>query len=402
MASHSPQLEAVLSRFAAQPGVSAGSSAQLRDALRADPDLSKQLDLQARAGQLRDFVVQPPGGTSPNLAGTYDIQTGVVTLPAASLQPTGTTANSDLRAVLQVQQMFVAFAHSTYQDSVRSTHPVTQDMLDNLQSSVNRSPFLAEEIKRSATTIDTSDARNPQRANLQGFGFVGPGVAAGGTYDGNRKIMNLPPLGLQSSSAANPSGRFNPQDMTFVLGHEIQHSFNHASKNPATAKFLTQVEIQSKVKGPVHDYTGELRDYIQAGREDEAKAEIAGWNALLSREKQANPAANGLDVMLATKLDRTLDFVEQDKTSSSLKHCLSLVYPSIKTALFPNRPATSPRWASTTLTGPLNSTRSPASARYTSASIAIKPANSSLLRITPIITAPGLSNRSCRPKIART
>ncbi|MCC8468986.1 XVIPCD domain-containing protein [Xanthomonas phaseoli] len=319
MASHSPQLEAVLSRFAAQPGVSAGSSAQLRDALRADPDLAKHLDLQAQAGQLRDFVVQPPGGNSPNLVGTYDIQTGVVALPAASLRPTGITATSDLKAVLQVQQMSVAFAHSTYQDATRNTYPVTQDMLDNLQSSINRSPFLAEEIKRSATTIDTSDARNPQRANLEGFGFVGPGVAAGGTYDGNRKLMNLPPLGLQSSSAANPSGRFNPQDMTFVLGHEIQHSFNHASKNQATAKFLAQVEIQSKVKGPVHDYTAELRDYIQAGREDEAKAEIAGWNALLSREKQANPAANGLDVMLATKLDRTLDFVEQDKTSSSLK-----------------------------------------------------------------------------------
>ncbi|CAD0298642.1 XVIPCD domain-containing protein [Xanthomonas hortorum] len=318
MANHSPQLEAALSQFSAQQGVTPDQTTQLRDALRADPKLLNQLDRQAQSGQLRGFALQA-ASSAPNLAGTYDIQSGVITLPATSLQPSGATASSDLKATLQVQQMSVAFAHSTYQDSARNSHPVTQDMLNNLQSSINRSPFLAAEVKRSATSIDVSDTHNPKRANLEGFGFVGPGVAAGGTYDGNNKIMNLPPIGLQSFSPASPSGRFNPQDMTFVLGHEIQHSFKHTSKNQATTRFLTEVDNQSKTRGPAHDYTNELKDFIQAGREDEAKAEIAGWNALLSREKQTNPNANGMDVMLATKLDRTLDFVEQDKTSSSLK-----------------------------------------------------------------------------------
>lgn len=83
--------------------------------------------------------------------------------------------------------MSVAFAHSTYQDAARTSHPVTQDMVSNLQSSINNSPFLADEIKKAATTIDASDTHNPKRANLEGFGFVGPGQAAGGTYDGNQK-----------------------------------------------------------------------------------------------------------------------------------------------------------------------------------------------------------------------
>ncbi|NHF68034.1 XVIPCD domain-containing protein [Xanthomonas hortorum] len=291
--------------------------AQLRGALTNDAKLLSQFEQQVQAGQLRGFAVQAASNVQPNLAGTYDIQSGMVTLPAASLQPSGTTATSDLKAALQVQQMSVAFAHSTYQDPAKNHRPVTQDMLDNLQSSINKSPYLADEIKRAATTVDVSDTRNPKRAQLEGFGFVGPGVSAGGTYDGNQKIMSLPTIGLQSVSPTTPGGRFNPQDLTFVLGHEIQHSFNHSSKAQATVKFLADVDHQSKSKGPVHDYTDELKNYIQAGREDEAKAEIAGWNALLSREREQNPHGNGLNLMLATQTQRQLDFIAADPVNPS-------------------------------------------------------------------------------------
>ncbi|WP_372360526.1 XVIPCD domain-containing protein [Xanthomonas axonopodis pv. poinsettiicola] len=283
-------------------------AAQLRGAILADPKLSQQFNQAAQAGHLRGFALQTASSPAANLAGTYDIRSGVVTLPAADIQPTGKASSHDLRATLQVQQMSIAFAHSTYQDATRASQPVTQDMVDNLQSAINGSPFLATEIKRSATTVDQSDTQNPKRAQLEGFAFLGPGIAAGGTYDGNRKIMNLPPIGLQTASAANPRGTFNDNDMTFVLGHEIQHSFNHTAKTQATQKFLTDVETQSKVRGSVHDYTDELRAYIQAGREDEAKAEIAGWNALLSKQQQINPNA-GLKEMQATQIDRVKDFI---------------------------------------------------------------------------------------------
>lgn len=128
--------------------------------------------------------------------------------------------------------------------------------------------------------------------------------------------MNLPPIGLQTRTAANPGGSFNADSTTFVLGHEIQHSFNHAAKSQATSTFLSDIGNQAKVKGPVHDYTNELHAYIQAGREDEAKAEIAGWNALLSLKRQGNPNANGVDLMLTTTTSRTEDFIERDPTSA--------------------------------------------------------------------------------------
>src|SRR3546814_1116272 len=96
------------------------------------------------------------------------------------------------------------------------------------------------------------------------------------------------------------------------MGHELQHGFNHHAKLKATRTFLDDIRKQAGAKGPVHDYTDELRAYIQAGREDEAKAEIAGWNALLSLEKQHNPRA-GLVQMHRTQNDRVLAFIEQDQ-----------------------------------------------------------------------------------------
>ena len=103
--------------------------------------------------------------------------------------------------------------------------------------------------------------------------------------------------------------------MTFVLGHEIQHGFNDAAKDQATRIFMQGINTQAHVQGPVHDYTDELRAYIQAGREDEAKAEIAGWNALLSREQQSNPNTTLVD-MGKIPNSRIYDFITPSTPSS--------------------------------------------------------------------------------------
>lgn len=104
--------------------------------------------------------------------------------------------------------------------------------------------------------------------------------------------MNLPTFGLQTNTTTNPQGRYDARDLTFVLGHEIQHGFNHPNKRQATQTYVQAVEQVAQSPQPMHDYTPAMGAYIQAGREDEARAEIAGWNALLSREKQLNPNAN--------------------------------------------------------------------------------------------------------------
>jgi hypothetical protein len=308
MANPNPQLEVALAQFTAQPGTTPDQEAQLRAAIIADTDWLRQLNREAAAGQIKGFALEAPG-SAPNLTGIYDKQTGVLTLPATSFQPSGTAASDDLKAVIGLQAMSVDFAYKTYRDAARQTQSVSQDMVSNLQSTLNGSPVLAEQVKEAV-----------KQGHVQHFGLLDGRMAAGATYDGESrdgtpKGINLPPLGLQTNSPANPQGRYDAHDMTFVLGHEIQHGFNDATKDQARGAFLTAIGQQAHVHAPLHDYTDELRGYIQAGREDEAKAEIAGWNALLSREQQNNAHVT-LDDMRKLPIGRQHDFVKLDFTSN--------------------------------------------------------------------------------------
>lgn len=316
------QLEAALVQFGQQSGVTADQEAQLRSAITSDARLLGQLNQAAQAGQLQGFSLPAAGSASPNLVGQYDLQSGVVTLPPSAFQPNGTAASPDLKAVMQVQEMTIRFGHSTYLDppqagvATQASHPVSQDMLDNLQSTLNGSPVLADEVKRAATT--PNPATHPPRMLLENFAFVRPDVHAGGTYDGYAQTMNLPALGLQSNTSSNPQGRFNPDDLTFVIGHEIQHGFDHPGKSQATALFGQQIDQIARSAPVIHDYTAPIRDYIQAGRDDEAKAEIAGWNALLSRHQQTSLNFSLDDMRQRTLASgRTADFVELDAATNT-------------------------------------------------------------------------------------
>lgn len=306
MPSPNQQLQAALAQFAAQPGVTSDQEAQLRAAITQDAQLLQRLNQDAANVQLKGFAL-PQAGTAPNLLGTYDIASGVVTLPTTNFQPTGTTPSADLTATLRLQDMSLRFADSSYVNAANITQPVTQDMLTNLQSTINGSPVLAAEIKRAVTPPG-----HGQEAPLQHFASLS-GTVAGGTYDPTTHTMSLPPASL-----ATPPASFGSADLTFVLGHEIQHGFNAASKRAATDSAYRQATQIVRDNNPINDYTAPIGAVIQAGREDEAKAQIAGWNALLSREQQSNPAVNLTDMMALTsnpnQQDRTLrvlDFVEQ-------------------------------------------------------------------------------------------
>lgn len=316
------QLEAALAQFGQQPGVSSDQQAQLRAALTSDPRLLGQLNQAAQAGQLRGFSFPAAGNVAPNVVGQYDIQSGVVSLPPSAFQNAGTSPSADLKAVVQVQEMTIRFGNSTYLGppqpgvATQASHPVSQDMLDNLQNTINGSPVLAEQVKKAATTRDPGS--NPPAMLLENFGFVSASMQAGGTYSSRTHSMNLPPLNLQTNTPANPQGRFNADDLTFVIGHEIQHGFNHPAKSQASATFAQRVGQIAGSAPVIHDYTSTIRDYIQAGRDDEAKAEIAGWNALLSRKQQTNPNFSLDDMRVNTRASgRTADFVELDLATNT-------------------------------------------------------------------------------------
>ncbi|MGH8081202.1 MAG: XVIPCD domain-containing protein [Lysobacter sp.] len=306
------ELTAAIEQFKQQPGVTAQQVEQLRAALSSDEGMLRDLNQEALSGQLRGFAVQPATATPPSLIGSYDLNSGVITLPSASFQPTGNAASADLRAVIQVQEMSVRFGNGRYPDpmSPSGVAPVTQDMVDNLQGTINGSPTLAADVKRAATTPDPGDTATPHRNHLENFGFI-KGINAGGTYDGPDKTMRLPATRLQSAN-------YDAVDMTFVLGHEIEHGFNHPRSRQANDALYAGARAVAAQPGSVHDYTGTISTYLKASRNDEAEAEIAGWNAALSRLKQTNPSANLAD-MLNTNNPRMRDFVERDPVTNAVR-----------------------------------------------------------------------------------
>ncbi|MFS8396505.1 hypothetical protein ABFU65_00325 [Xanthomonas campestris pv. raphani] len=93
--------------------------------------------------------------------------------------------------------------------------------------------------------------------------------------------MSLPPTTL-----AQPPSRFNQisaNDLTFVLGHETQRAFNQIDTAAAYRRFDQAATAISKDNNPINDYTVPIENLIASNRQDEAKAQIAGWNALADR-----------------------------------------------------------------------------------------------------------------------
>lgn len=307
MATPHPALDAVINQFAQQPGVTPAEASALRVAIASDAGLTQRLDHAATSGALHGFARAAPGAADQPI-GNYDRASGTVTLPASAFSAPGATARTDLHAVLRVQSMVVEFGGKTYIDGAGASHPVTPDMLSNLQGTLNGSPVLAEEIKRAATT---ADPLHPQHRIMESFAFTAPGAGVGGSFNAPGHAMNLVPESLTTASPGSGPSGYDPNDLTFVIGHEVQHGFNAQTTAQAHATFVANVRALPATPGPVHDYTGLVEQHIQSGRDDEAKAEIAGWNALLSRVQHNRSGATLADISFAAP-GRAADFIERN------------------------------------------------------------------------------------------
>ncbi|MBB4734035.1 XVIPCD domain-containing protein [Xanthomonas arboricola] len=304
MAVPNAQLQSALTRFANRPDVTPDQEAQLRATVAADPDLTQRLNQEAARGHLKGF--EPGVGGSEPLTGSYDKASGIVTLPA--LDP-GSAPTASLRGSLRLQEMGMRFANSSYMDANQQSQPVTQDMVTNLQATINSSPTLANEMKRAVTTIDSSDPQ--KRMLLENFAPLS-GTIAGGTFNPTSKTMSIPPATVgQAQSQFNKS---NATDLTFVLGHETQHAFNQVSMANSYKQFDAAVKAIAKDNNPVNDYTIPVENLVKSARDDEAKAQISGWNALIDRERQINPAVD-LNAMRRLGNGRVDDFVEANPSN---------------------------------------------------------------------------------------
>lgn len=177
---------------------------------------------------------------------------------------------------------------------------VTQDHLDNLQAAIEASPAFITQINDAVAQGHLTRIAPLTNPN------------AGGEYDEQNREMRLP-LARLATPPAGPGqaalAEANASEVTFVLGHELQHGFNRVATQQAYTDFFDDVGRIAQNDPPPRDYTAPAAALIGQNRRDEAGAEIAGWNAIVGRVGNGNPAPTLQDIYEANPA-RMADFID--------------------------------------------------------------------------------------------
>lgn len=184
---------------------------------------------------------------------------------------------------------------------------VTPDQVNNLLMVINGSPTLIDQVNNAVAAGHLQQFAPLMHAN------------AGGEYDGQNKVMRLPLAMLTTPPSAQLS--FDAGEPTFVLGHELQHGFNHVATTQAYRDFFNEASLKAQELAVPHDYTVATSRLIAANRCDEAGAEIAGWNAIVDRVKSTNPTPSLKD-FYEEQPGRMKDFI--DKSLGPTPHTYTL------------------------------------------------------------------------------
>lgn len=127
---------------------------------------------------------------------------------------------------------------------------------------------------------------------------------AGGTFTPDDHSIRLPLARLSNG----PGGKsLDSGEMTFVLGHELQHCL-YSTAAAASRKDFETAAVQ--IAKTTHDYSDAAEKVLSSNRMDEASAEIAGWNATVSRVRQSNPHASLEDIYREAP-GRMHDFIDR-------------------------------------------------------------------------------------------
>ncbi len=100
--------------------------------------------------------------------------------------------------------------------------------------------------------------------------------------------------------------------ITYVLGHEVGHGNNLADRNRANRVLNTEMRNAYWTENPdgFADITGAVDRYVKFAGTDETRAEIEGWNALVSRVETQQGGQLDMDKLLERAYPVS-SFVEQ-------------------------------------------------------------------------------------------
>ncbi|MDR1076173.1 MAG: hypothetical protein LBL59_07760, partial [Xanthomonadaceae bacterium] len=189
---------------------------------------------------------------------------------------------------------------------------VTPEVIENLQESIDRSPWLSGQMKMAANGPVLMGLAQPEAIGmpLRGFEVLPESAGEGASYSSYSQTIRLKLESLQRYP-----GRFNENDVTFLFAHEVKHHLTE--RESSSAKIELNQALQAVSEGPPpHDYTAPIAAYIQARAHDEAAATIAGYNALRSAVLEQHGSVDLREMYMAND-GRMVDFIHADENANS-------------------------------------------------------------------------------------
>lgn len=177
---------------------------------------------------------------------------------------------------------------------------VTAEAARNLEAAIVRSPALTRQLNAAA------DSRELLHFELKSDAH------AGGSFVSRDRTMAL---GLDDLT-----DKYDANNMTFVLGHEVQHGRiapgqTQTPMDQARQAFTEQARTMAASDATVHNYTPALTTVMQAHRDNEARAHIQGWNAMVGALRETDSNLTLEDIYKSSP--RAADFIEQNGSDSN-------------------------------------------------------------------------------------
>jgi hypothetical protein len=142
---------------------------------------------------------------------------------------------------------------------------VTPQHTANLTGAIAHTPELIRNIEAAGKSGDLWSLR-----------VLPGGRHEGGLYDPGMRRILLPLRELRKRA----------QRIAFVVGHEVQHAHNRLPTALAVREFREHCVATTRVNG---DQTSNIATLLAAHRLDEATANLAGWNSVISHMRQEHP-----------------------------------------------------------------------------------------------------------------
>ncbi len=288
------KLEEMLRKFETDNKDMEGAS-NLRTLISGSEPLRKHILEAIEKGKLAEFVIDV---STHKINNHYNIESRKLSVSqsmlkdAAADNPQGITKASDL-------------LDQSVRGAIENPEQRLSKILTNFESANSHDKKPDQRIR---DAIESSPALKEQLLDASGEGYLTSisvkkslNGNAGGGYSkyGEGGEIKLP---------AKVIG--DDKELLFTLGHEAEHARNKDKAIAAEEKFERSVAATIAAGGGRLDFTQAIEDKINYHRDSEARAHIAGFNAVASKTLKDNPKAQLGDIYDNFPEGRRDDFFE--------------------------------------------------------------------------------------------